>query len=253
MMRMFRCEFMKTRRCYIFLTALVISALGICWGLYGNYTDVILKHGWRMFLYQMPLVNAIFLPLLSMVVSSRICNIEHKGLMLKQLCCMESPGKLYDVKLLYGLGIICACVIIMWGTTIAFGMYKGFEGSLPVDLYLLYLLFTLVPTAVIYIFQHTLSLVFKNQAVSFFIGILGEFIGIFSMFLPSVPALRRSVLWGYYGVLQFMGMFGWSKETRYETVHFDLMPVDWTFFGVLTAAGIIIYLVGRYAFCRKEI
>ena len=111
MMRMFRCEFMKTRRCYIFLTALVISALGICWGLYGNYTDVILKHGWRMFLYQMPLVNAIFLPLLSMVVSSRICNIEHKGLMLKQLCCMESPGKLYDVKLLYGLGIICACVI----------------------------------------------------------------------------------------------------------------------------------------------
>lgn len=138
MMRMFRCEFMKTRRCYIFLTALVISALGICWGLYGNYTDVILKHGWRMFLYQMPLVNAIFLPLLSMVVSSRICNIEHKGLMLKQLCCMESPGKLYDVKLLYGLGIICACVIIMWGTTIAFGMYKGFEGSLPVDLYLLY-------------------------------------------------------------------------------------------------------------------
>ena len=141
----------------------------------------------------------------------------------------------------------------MWGTTIAFGMYKGFEGSLPVDLYLLYLLFTLVPTAVIYIFQHTLSLVFKNQAVSFFVGILGEFIGIFSMFLPSVPALRKSVLWGYYGVLQFMGMFGWSKETRYETVHFDLIPIDWTFFGVLTAAGIIIYLVGRYVFCRKEI
>lgn len=253
MIGLLKCEFMKTRRCYIFLTALIISALGLCWGLYGNYTDMIIKHGWRMFLYQLPLVNAIFLPLLAMVVSSRICNTEHKGLMLKQLCCITKRGKLYDAKLIYGLGIMCVCTVIMWGGTIAFGMYKGFEGNLPINLYLLYLLFTLVPTVVIYIFQHTLSLVFKNQAVSFFVGILGEFIGIFSMFLPSVPALRKSVLWGYYGVLQFVGMFGWNKETRYANVSFDVMPIDWTFFGVLTAAGVLIYLIGRYVFSKKEV
>lgn len=253
MMKLLKCEFLKTRRCYIFLTALVITALGLCWGLYGNYTDIIIKHGWRMFLYQFPLVNAIFLPLLAMVVSSRICNTEHKGLMLKQLCCITNPGKLYDAKLIYGLSIICACTLIMWTVTIAFGMHKGFEGALPMDLYLLYLLFTIVPTAVIYIFQHTLSLIFKNQAISFFVGILGEFVGIFSMFLPSIPALRKSVLWGYYGTLQFVGMFDWSKETRYANVHFDVMPIDWTSFGILLAAGILIYFIGRYVFQKKEV
>lgn len=253
MTRLLKCEFMKTRHRYIFITALIISILGMCWGLYGKYTDIIIKHGWRMFLYQLPLVNAIFLPLLAMVVSSGLCSLEHKGFMTKQLCCIVKQGKLYDAKLIYGLIIICICIVIMWSITILFGIYKGFEGDLPIDLYLLYLLFTVVPTAVIYIFQHTLSFVFKNQAISFFVGILGEFIGIFSMFLPSVPALRRSVIWGYYGVLQFVGMFGWDKETRYENVSFDIMPIDWTFFCILIAAGILIYLIGRYVFCKREV
>ncbi|MGI5825179.1 MAG: ABC transporter permease, partial [Bacillota bacterium] len=222
MIKLLKCEFMKARRRYVFLTALVITVLGLCWGLYGNYTEVIIKHGWRMFLYQLPLVNAIFLPLLAMVVSSRLCGMEHKGLMLKQLECIISPGKLYDAKLIYGLSIMTVCTLLMWSATVVFGIYKGFEGGFPVKLYLLYLLFTIVPTAVIYIFQHSLALIFKNQAVSFFVGILGEFVGIFSMFLPSIPMLRKSVLWGYYGVLQFVGMFGWSKETRYANVHFDV-------------------------------
>ena len=190
MMRLLKCEYMKTRHCFILTTALVISAMCLCWCLYGKVTDDIIKHGWRMFLYQFPLVNAIFLPLLSTVIASRLCNIEHKKNMQKLLFCIEKKDKLFDAKLLYGLGIITVCIILMWIVTVIFGIVNGFLSPFPIKLYLLYFIFTLIPTVVIYIFQHTLSMLFKNQAIAFFTGIIGEFIGIFSMFLPSIPFLR---------------------------------------------------------------
>lgn len=253
MIKLLKCEFMKTRRCYVFLTALVICAMCLCWSFYGEITEDRLRLGWMMNLYQYPLINAIFLPLLSIVTASRLCGIEHKGLMLKELCSMEKKGRIFDAKLLYGLGIMVICVVVMWAAEIIYGKFIGYYGEFPQNLYLLYLIFTLVPTMVIYVFQHTLSLVFKNQAVSFFVGIIGEFAGIFSMFLPSIPNLRRALLWGYYGVLQFVGLYGWTKETRYENAYFEIMPIDWTFFVVLIAAGMVIYLAGKKIFCSREV
>lgn len=253
MIRLLKCELMKIRRCYIFLTALAMTALAAAWSVHGNYGADQIRLGWRMFLYQLPLVNTIFLPFMATITASRLCSIEHKGAMLKQLCAVEKRRKLYDAKLIFGLAIMILAVLIMWCTAVLFGMYKGFAGGCPFDLYLLYLLFTIVPTIEIYIFQHTLSLVFKNQAVSFFTGIIGEFAGLFSMFLPQLPWLRQSLLWGHYGALQFMGMFGWAKETRYANVHFDIMPIDRTFFAALIAVIFIMYFIGRHWFIKKEI
>lgn len=253
MIQLLKCEFMKTRGRYIFLTAIAVTAISIVWGLYGNYNDFSLTNGWMMFLYQMPLVNSIFMPLLSIVVSSRLSDIEHKGLMLKQLSAIAPKGKIYDAKMIYGLFMVLLCNLISWLVTIAFGYIIGFHSNVPIKLYLLYLLFTLTPTAVIYIFQHTLALLFKNQAVTFFAGIIGMFCGLFSMFLPQIPILRKLILWGYYGVLQFVGMFGWEKETRYANAYFEVMKIDWTFFIILIIAGIIIYAIGRNLFCRKEV
>ena len=257
MRKLLKCEFLKTRRRYIFLTALVITAMGVLWGTYGDYNSesgkFMLENGWMNFLYQLPLLNAIFFPLLSIVVASRLADVEHKGAALKQLCAIEEKGKLYDAKLLYGLGIVLLCVFLSWSAIVVFGMIKGFGGEFPLRLYLLYLLFTMMPTAAIYIFQHSLSLIFKNQAISFFAGIIGTFAGLFSMFLPQLPALRRCLPWGYYGALQFVGMFGWTQETRYANAYFAIMEIDWVFFAVLTAATVAIYLIGRTAFCEREV
>lgn len=253
MIKLLQCEYRKTRGRYIFLTALAITAVQLCWALYGKYNDFALRNGWMMFLYQQPLVNAIFLPLLSVIVSSRLCDIEHKGVMLKSLEVLTEKGKFYDAKLIYGLAIVLFCNLVSWAGAIVFGYIKGFGGELPLKLYLLYLLFTAVPTIGVYIFQHTLALLFKNQAVTFFSGIIGTFCGLFSMFLPQIPILRKLILWGYYGVLQFVGMFGWTKETRYAEAYFEIMGFDWIFFGVLTAVCIAMYIIGRYLFCRKEV
>lgn len=257
MIRLLKCEYKKTRRRYIFLTAVIMTVLLLVWALYGNYSgdngNFIMQNGWLMFLYQLPLTNAIFFPLLAIIIASRLADIEHKGNNFKIICTITEKKKLYDAKLLYGIGIMVFSVIMFWTVTVIFGRLIGFAGEIPIKLYLLYLLFILTPTIAVYIFQHSLSMIFKNQAIAFFIGILGEFVGVFSMFLPSLPYLRRSVLWGYYGVLQFVGMFGWSKETRYENVYFEIMDIDWKSFLILTAAAVVIYLIGRRIFCEREV
>ena len=253
MIKLLHCEFKKTRGRYIFITGLLITAAELVWALYGKYEGFMLKNGWMAFLYQLPLVNAIFTPLLSIIVSSRLCDVEHKGTMLKSLAVITEKGKIYDAKFIYGLSIVLICNIVSWAITIIGGYVIGFQGNVPVKLYLLYLLFTIAPTVAVYIFQHTLSLLFKNQAVTFFTGIIGTFGGLFSMFLPQFPWMRKSLIWGYYGVLQFVGLFDWTKETRYANAHFDVMDFDWTFFAVLIGVSVLMYLIGRKLFIRKEL
>lgn len=253
MIRLIKCEYRKTRGRYVFLTALALTAVSLSWSLYGKYDDFAIRNGWMRFLYQLPLINAIFMPILAIVIASRLCDIEHKGVMFKQLLTIVPKGKVYDAKLIYGVSMIVICTLIHWGVTIAFGYFKGFGGGVPLKLYLIYLLFTLVPSITIYLFQHTLSIVFPNQAVAFFVGIIGAFVGLFSMFLPPFPVLSKLILWRYYGTLQFVGLFGWTKETRYANAYFEVMGFDWTDFWILIVACAVMYIVGKILFCSKEV
>ncbi|MCM1089845.1 MAG: ABC transporter permease [Butyrivibrio sp.] len=257
MRKLLKCEYLKTNRRHIILSALFVTAIACVWAFYdhksGDAREFMLQNGWYVVLYQFPLINSIFFPLLSVIIASRLCDLEHKGSCLKLICTLTPRGRLYDAKLLYGMLITQSCVILFWAATIIYGALYGFRGSCPISLYLLYLLFTLTPTAAVYCFQHALSMIFKNPAVPFFTGILGEFVGLFTMFLPQYPLLRRTVIWGYYGALQFVGMYGYTKETRYTYAYMEHMGYDWTSFGVLIALTIGIYLIGKKIFCRKEL
>lgn len=258
MRKLFKCEYLKTNRRHIIPTALFVTLIACVWAFYDNnrsedVAKFMLQNGWHVVLFQFPLINSIFFPLLSVIIASRLCDLEHKGSCLKLICTLTPRGRLYDAKLLYGLFITQSCVILFWIATIIYGMLCGFGESFPITLYLLYLLFTLVPTAAVYCFQHALSMNFKNPAVPFFTGILGEFVGLFAMFLPQYPILRRAVIWAYYGTLQFMGLYGYTKETRYAYAYFEHMGYDWAAFGILIALTIGIYLIGKTIFCRKEL
>lgn len=253
MIRLIKCEYLKTRRRYILLTALVITAAGIMWQLNGKYDAYMIKNGWMTFLYQCPLINSIIMPLLSIIVTSRINDIEHKGNMIKQLATITDKGRIYDANLIYGLAVIILCCTINWAAIVAFGFYKGFTGVFPLRLYLLHLAFTIVPTTAIYIFQHILSLLFKNQAITFFTGIIGCFAGLISMFLPQLPLLRQILLWGAYGSLQFVGLYGWDKVTRYEYAYFATLNVSMVYFLLLSTACIAMYIAGRIIFVRKDV
>lgn len=259
MMKLLKCEFRKTKHRYIFPTALAVTAVACAWAFYGDYSPdkdsgaFALANGWVMYLYQLPLINSIFFPFLSTIIAARLCDLEHKGNNFKLLCTLTHKGRLYDAKLLYGLAVTLGSVTASWIATLAAGMIIGFAGMPPMRLYLLYLLFTLLPTAEIYCFQHALSMCFSNQAVPFFVGILGQFVGLFSMFLPQIPLLRKCLIWGHYGALQFMGLFGYSKETRYARAYFEHMGHDWIALGIALVFLIGIYWIGRKIFCEREV
>ena len=105
MIRLIKCEYKKTKRKHLFLTAFAALVLMSVWAFYGDMSsDFIRRNGYSMFLYQFPLVNAIFFPLLCTVIASRLCDLEHKGSNFKLLCTMEDKGKLFDA-ILYCFGL----------------------------------------------------------------------------------------------------------------------------------------------------
>lgn len=257
MIKLLKCELLKMRHRYVFLSALAIVAAGLVFSLYGNYrgtiADFIMKNGWVMMLYQLPLANGIFFPIMATVVASRLADTEHKASAFKHLFTLEKRGRIYDAKLIIGLSLMLICILIYWAVVLIFGKFIGFESTPPMMLYLRYLGCTALSTAVIYIFQHGLSMLFKNQAVSFFTGVIGTFAGLFSMFLPQLPLLRQLLPWGFYGAMQFVGLFGWTKETRYADAYFEIMPVEPYVYIIAAVYAILFYAVGKYLFCRKEI
>lgn len=123
------------RHRYVFLSALAIVAAGLVFSLYGNYrgtiADFIMKNGWVMMLYQLPLANGIFFPIMATVVASRLADAEHKASAFKHLFTLEKREKIYDAKLIIGIVLMILCVLIYWAVVLVFGTFIGFEGAPP--------------------------------------------------------------------------------------------------------------------------
>lgn len=79
-----------------------------------------LQHGYTMLFYQLPMLNAILLPVMAAVIASRLCDMELKGDTLKLLYTLQKRTVFYDCKYLAGLKYVLAfslgqCVLILLG------------------------------------------------------------------------------------------------------------------------------------------
>lgn len=250
MIRLWRAEYQKTRRRYLLLLVLGMSAVTLLWALGGRLSDDAREKGWYMLLYQMPLINVLTLPLLAMLISSRLGDLEHKNNMLSHLCCISERGKLYDVKLLYGFALMLAGILVQWCGIILDGKFiQHFGGSFMPKEYFLLLLFTIAPTAAIYVLQHAVAICCTKPAVPYIVGIVGEFAGVLSMFLPY-RWFSQAMPWGYYGELMLIRS-EYDRETRISTYFFR--EVNYMGFAAVLIITIVIYLAGRVIFCKKEI
>ncbi len=249
MIALWKAEYQKTRRRYLLLFVLGMSAAALVWALSGKISEDAIAKGWYMLLYQMPLINVLMLPIMAMLLSSRLGDLEHKNGMLKQLCCMAERGKLYDAKLLYGFGLMLVGILIQWLGIIADGLFRHhFGGGFLLKEYLLLLLFTIAPTFAIYVLQHSVAMCCVKPAVPYIVGIIGEFLGVLSMFLPYT-VLIKGTPWGYYGVLMMIRS-EYDRETRISTYFYR--EIDWAGFAEIIIIAVVIYIVGKICFCRKE-
>lgn len=204
------------------------------------------NHGWLLMLYQMPLLNTLFLPAAISVLASRFADIEHKEDMFKTLYTFVKPKQLFMTKLLYGMisiALFCGLqtfLIFLIGTYRKCPDYPG-SGTL-----LYYFATTFFVCLILYYLHLILSYFISNQAFSICVGLAGSFAGFFSLYL-SQGVLHQILPWALFGFSMPVRM-DWNPQTR--VIHFFLLPPDFTLF--LRYAVWLLMLTAVTAFLLKN-
>lgn len=243
-------ELFKNRRKWIWLVVGAMVGLQLIWGVWNlsRMDETDLAQGWMYCLYQNPLLNSIIMPVLTAVIASRLCDMEHKGQTFRLIRTLQPAGKLFDMKFLSSTVYIFSAILLQLIGILLLGYIGRFTDSFPVSRFLDYFLSCTFVSLTILLLQQVLSLLWSNQLVSLTVGLLGSFAGLFSLFLPR--EFQYLLLWSYYGVLMPVGM-DWDKTTNMATLYWQ--PVNWFGYGLLILLFFMIYFLGRYLFIRKEV
>ena len=251
MRREWKTEWMKVRYRKIWLVLLGFLAMTFLWAgwvVNGGKPEEI-RDGYRWILTNLAIINTIFMPTMTAMLASRLCDTEVKGNTIKLLCTMETKGRLFDMKLLTGACYLAIYMAAELGALLCLGYILGFGEPLKLRHALCFLIQNFLVSLVILIFQQVLSFYFENQIMPLAAGLFGSFAGLFSWFLPK-GILHRVLIWGYYCLLSFLGSY-WEEETR--IMYFYDVPLDRTALYSLLVLLVLGYLAGKYLFLRKEI
>lgn len=248
-LRQIRAEHKKLRHTKAFLVPLgflIFETLWTMWQINSAKSSDI-SQGYLMMFYNLPIINTILMPLMISVIASRVCDMEVKGDTLKILYTMQKQGSFFDFKYLSCLRYI-TFFIIGQGIMILFLGTVEHLGAFSLSRFFIYLITVFAVSAVVLSIQQTLSLVSHSQLLPLGIGIVGSFLGLFSLFFQKPVAYL--VLWGYYANFSMIGM-NWDPDTRiidYYVISFPLSR-----FLIFLAAGVLIYMICRMIVVKKEV
>ena len=186
------------------------------------------------------------MPIISAVVASRICDMEHKGSTWKMLAATNvERGQLYAAK------YICINSLLLYGIfaqvlfIIVFGLINDFPGTVPIGLLIRFIGESTdnsccYSTSTMDFFLH------QNQSFALCLGMLGGFIGMTAGLFPA--AIRHIFIWSYY--LELSPVTYLYAES---TGSYMIQPVS---FGIVVGAlimTVLFYFAGRIQVSRKEI
>ncbi|HBQ86615.1 MAG TPA: ABC transporter permease, partial [Syntrophomonas sp.] len=106
-------EFQKIRHRRVWAIVAALILVQMLWSLWGiqRMDAHDLYQGWMYFLYQLPLLNSIMMPVIAAVVASRLCDIEHKGQTFKLLNTVMPAQRLFAAKFVCGALYMLATVL----------------------------------------------------------------------------------------------------------------------------------------------
>lgn len=224
-----------------------ILFLWILWMFYRSDTED-LAQGYHSLFYQLPMLNAIMMPILIAVMASRLCDMEIKGNTLKLLYTLQDRGRFYHCKFLFGLKYLLlyvageTCLILLAG-----GLFH-FTEPLDWTLFAWHFLTTFTVGAMLLSLQQFFSLQSENQIFPLILGLVGSFLGLFSLYFPK--AVSSLVLWSYFAAFTPIGM-DWDSSTRITTFYDCPIPVkEYLCFLLFT---LVFYLAGQWLFRKKEV
>lgn len=250
-LRALRMEFFKCKRRKIWLAPLLMLAAQLMWGFqsFRDMTTTEVLEGWQDILYGFPVLNSMMTPVIAAVIASRIADIEHKGQTWKLLGTIQPLEQIFDTKFFCAAYYIFLMISIQTLAITGFGIWHGFgDGSLPTKQIFIYYISTLLVTFCILLLQYILSMMILNQMISMILGLVGSFLGLFSLFFP--PGLQYLCIWSYYGILM-NALMDWNREQ--QIVHYYFCEWNKTSFLVLFVVFLLMYFIGRRLFVRREV
>ncbi|SCG83791.1 ABC transporter permease [Proteiniborus sp. DW1] len=243
-------ELYKLRHKYLFLMVTLFLLVEIGWAFMAASMSISRNPnnaGWEPLIVMLASMNGLFLPILSAICVSRICDMEHKGNTWKLLLSVSvSRSKLYEAK------YISASIVMLWAcllqvfAIIIFGITNGI-GSVPLSLLPQFFIGTVLVNMIIIALQQWVSMAIKNQAFALSLGMVGGFIGLVADLLPM--KVRRFFIWSYYTGLSPITQSYSSEKMQFIIRDMSsLLPL----MVVLIGAGIGIYLAGSIHISRQE-
>ncbi|MGN0466174.1 MAG: ABC transporter permease [Lachnospiraceae bacterium] len=240
----------KQRHKKSFLFVLLFMLAQTLWTFYAkkptNHHD--LTQGYLSCFYFFPVLNTILYPIFIAIITSHICDMEIKGETLKLLYTLQKKDNFYDCKYLSSLFPIFLTILSEAFLIIIVGKYYHFEDTLSTAMLLELLLSTLLVSCALLSIQQVLSLLSQNQILPLLFGLLGSFLGLFSLFFPIKFA--RLVLFGYFSAF-FKIENDWDRETRIITYY--NRGFNWKLFLIFLLFTIALYFFCRWLTLKKEI
>lgn len=235
-MRSLTLEFAKLRRKHVLLIVLALVAAVLAWLIADAHGEGRgSATGWHSLFFAAPIMNSVFLSLLSTVVASRVADVDHEANAWKQLLCLQGTGSLLVAKLVCAMLVVALAVALELVGIIVIGRMWEFVDLPTVGSWASLALSQLVASLCAVSIIGAIALLWENQFVAVASGLTLSLAGLFSSFLPT--ALQRLVPSGYYTLLTTMQVV-WGNGSSAPVFHEIALPLlDYALVAAFSAAA----------------
>lgn len=245
-------ELYKLRHKHLFLMTGLFLLVEIAWAFMSSKMSISRNpdyNGWELIIAVLSSMNGLFLPILSAICVSRICDMEHKGNTWKLLLTVSvRRGELYKAKFIAGTLVMLWGCALQIGAILLFGMINNIEQPVPFLLLMRFFIGIMITNMTILALQQWVSMAVKNQAFALALGMIGGFIGMAGELFPS--QIRSFFIWSYYTRLCPVTQSYTNEKIQFLVRDIgSLLPV----IVGLSIAGIGIYMAGCIHVSKQEV
>src|SRR5690625_275086 len=170
-------EYFKIRRKKIWIMIVLFLTIEMLWALMStsmsnaNHPD---QAVWGSIIFNVSSMNGLFMLILSAIVVSHICDMEHKGKTWKLLVATNvSKKQIYMAKYICANSLLLFCIFGQTTLMALYGLTKDFPSAFPIGLFIQFIVGTLLTTFAVTALQQWISLAVKNQSFALVLGMLG--------------------------------------------------------------------------------
>lgn len=247
-MKYLRLELYKMRHKKIFLIFFLMLGVELLfifsnYGRNENFIEMIsnpLAPAWEDLIIGPAMFNGLFFPIMTAVMASRMCDLEHIGNTWKLL---ESNNQSRTSLVICKFTIICiamlVAVLVQVATIILYGRSVCIAESLPIKTMIEFATGTVMITFVVITIQLFLSLLIQNQLIPMAVGMIGALIGFISTLLPA--GVRNLLIWGNYAELMVLAQE--TTDGNLQSTELVVRDINFLPIVILFGVGLIAFFI----------